>query len=156
REAGRLPHVAGSLLQECARLSGSGLLPLDRPDALARILAERLRIHPNLKWATYGSDDGRFVQATRAGTHTVQTFSHPPENGGIPKEFVLESSGTLRPFVRERVLTTTYDPRTRDWYRRAVQESTRIVWLPPYAFAEGVLGVTSALADSPKAAQVPR
>jgi class 3 adenylate cyclase len=156
RETGRLPQVAGSLLQECARLSAAGLLPLDRPDALARILAERLRSHPNLKWVSYGSDDGRFVGATRAGTNIVLNFSHPAENDGIPKEFVIESSDTLRPFVRERALTNTYDPRTRDWYRRAAQEPTQIVWLPPYAFAEGVLGVTGALADSPKAAQAPR
>src|SRR3974390_1889877 len=156
RETGRLPHIAGDLLQECGRLSAAGLLPLDRPEVLARILAERLRAHPNLKWVSYGSEDGRFVGATRAGTNIVLNFSHPAEDGGVPKEFALEASGTLRPFLRDPPLSTPYDARTRDWYRRAVQEPSHIVWLPPYAFSEGVRGVTGARADSPKEGQAPR
>jgi class 3 adenylate cyclase len=156
RETGRLPHIAGDLLRECGRLSAAGLLPLDRPDVLARTLAERLRIHPSLKWVSYASDDGRFLGATRAGTNIVLNFSHPDENDGIPREFVLEPSGGLRPYLREPALTGAYDPRTREWYRRAVQEPGHIVWLPPYLFAEGVLGVTGALADSPKEGQPAR
>jgi hypothetical protein len=121
--------LPGACCGNAGRLSAAGLLPLERPDVLARILAERLRIHPNLKWVSYGNHDGRFVGATRAGTNIVLNFSHPAENGGIPKEFVLKPSGTLRPFVRGRVLSTTYDPRTRDWYRHAAKEPSRVVWL---------------------------
>src|SRR5262249_11565446 len=54
---------------------------------------------------------------------------------------------TLAPYVSPPSLTAPYEPRTRAWYQHAVAAPPdTIVWMPPYTFAEGVQGITAAVA----------
>src|SRR5262249_17729494 len=54
---------------------------------------------------------------------------------------------TLKPFVGATPIADPYDPRTREWFRKASSASPgSIVWMPPYTFAEGIQGITAASA----------
>jgi class 3 adenylate cyclase len=113
--------------------------------ALARTLSAVLHADPDLQGISFSeSATGRLVGASRVKTDEfVLTIADPRVNGRVLREF---RADTLAPFSRTPPLTKPYDPRTRDWYRRALADPETIVWIPPHAFAEGVVGPTAALA----------
>ncbi len=114
--------------------------------ALARVLAGILQPSSDFQWASYAEEaTGRFVGATRVGPdRLVLNVSAPNENRGVPREVYADS---LEPYRRTPPLTEPYEPRTHEWYRHAAAAAPgTIVWMPPYTFAEGVKGVTAAIA----------
>jgi class 3 adenylate cyclase len=148
REVSRLPRLAETVLRAHHALAERGLLPLHDPAALARMFAGVLQQTRDLAWLSYGDQRTGFFAGANwvGGRELVINLSDPRRDRGVPREFRVADPGELTPFVRDPPLTASYDPRTRPWYRRAVESPTAIVWMPPYRFAEGVTGITAALA----------
>lgn len=122
--------------------------------ALARALAGALQADPDMHWVSYSEEaTGRFMGANRIqGDEFVLNLSDPAQNRGVPHEL---RADTLEPYVRTPPLTTPYEPRTHEWYQRAVLAPPgTIVWMPPYPFAEGVKGITAAVAARDRDHQV--
>jgi adenylate cyclase len=144
REVTQLPRTAAQILRVERRRFESGHHGTRDPVALAGGLAGALQADPDIRWVSYGEANGRFMGAYRlAGEEIVLNVSDPARNGGIPREL---RAATLEPHVQNPPLSQPYDPRTREWYRRAVAAPEAIVWMPPYVFAEGVTGITAATA----------
>jgi adenylate cyclase len=137
--------TAVATLEELRVLAGRGLLPVDDADALGVYLVERLRYLRGLDWISYSeAASGRFTGAwRREDGAVVLNQSAPDRDGGRPTEVVVGADGTRTPFARD--VGDGYDPRERDWYRRAVA-SDEVVWSDPFVFNEGRAGFTAALA----------
>ena len=109
---------------------------------------------PGHTWVSYSEEaTGRFMGANRIrGDEVVLNLSDPGQHRGVPHELRID---TLEPYVRTPPLTAPYEPRTREWYQRTVVAPPgTIVWMPPYAFAEGVKGITAAVAARDRAQNV--
>ena len=109
---------------------------------------------PDMHRVSYSEEaTGRFIGANRLrGDEVVLNLSDPGQNRGVPHELRIE---TLEPYIRTPPLTEPYEPRTREWYQRTVVAPPgTIVWMPPYAFAEGVKGITAAVAARDSAQDV--
>ena len=76
------------------------------------------------------------------GEEIILNVSDPARNGGVPREL---RARTLAPHVQDPPLDKPYDPRKREWYQRAAVTAGAL-WMPPYRFAEGVTGITAAVA----------
>jgi adenylate cyclase len=152
-----LDQVAQAAASEVARLPRSALAVLrferDRfasgrhsndPVTLARELSGALQAVPEFRWVSYGDAAGRFAGAYRLPDgEIILNVSDPRQSRGIPREL---RASTGAPYVQSPPLERPYDPRERDWYRRASAAPDAVVWLPPYVFAEGVTGITAAAA----------
>jgi class 3 adenylate cyclase len=144
REVARLPRTAEQLLRVERQRFESGQYAGREGVALALALAGALQAEPDVQWVSYGGASGRFAGARRSSRQEViLNVSDPARNRGIPSEF---RADTLAPHVQDPPLSRPYDPRGRDWYQQAMANRGAIVWLPPYRFAEGVIGVTAAAA----------
>lgn len=137
--------TAVSTLEELRVLAARGLLPVDDADALGVYLVERLRYLRGMDWISYSeADSGRFTGAWhREDGAVVLNQSAPDRDGGRPVEVVVAADGARAPLARD--LPAAYDPRERDWYRRAI-DSPAVVWSDPFTFNEGRTGFTAALA----------
>jgi class 3 adenylate cyclase len=104
-----------------------------------------LETDPQLQWASYSDEaTGRFAGANRLPhDQVVLNVSDPGIAHGVPREFQLDGR---TPHVRSPPLTEPYEPRTRPFYRRAAAQPGVVVWMPTYVFAEGIKGITAALA----------
>ena len=149
REVSRLPDTAEQILRVQRFRFETGLYLTSDPVALARALAGALQTDPDIQWVSYSEDaTGRFMGGRRLeGSTFILNLSDPQRNGGVPWEL---RADTLAPYERPRPIREAYDPRTRDWYQRAVAQAGTVVWMPPYVFTEGVKGmtVTVAILDS--------
>jgi adenylate cyclase len=145
REVARLPQTAAQVLRIQRYRFESGHYSTDDEIGLARTLAGALQADPDIQWVSYSEDaTGRFMGANRLeGDNFVLNVSDPRQNRGVPREFRVD---TLVPYIRTPPLTEPYEPRTRAWYQRAMTQPGVIVWMPPYVFAEGVKGITAAVA----------
>jgi len=145
REVSRLPNTAEQILRVQRFRFETGLYSTSDPVALARALAGALQTDPDIQWVSYSDDaTGRFMGGRRLeGSTFILNLSDPQRNGGVPWEL---RADTLAPYERPRPNRERYDPRTREWYRRAVVQPGTVVWMPPYVFTEGVKGVTVAVA----------
>ena len=154
REVSRLPTTAAQVLRvQRYRLEHGSYSTADGV-ALARALAGSLQADPDMHWVSYSEEaTGRFIGANRLrGDEVVLNLSDPGQNRGVPHEL---RSDTLEPYIRTPPLTAPYEPRTREWYQRTVVAPPgTIVWMPPYAFAEGVKGITAAVAARDSAQNV--
>ena len=143
-EVERLPIRTARMLRVERQRFESGLYAARDALGLAGALAPTLDGDPALQWVSYGEASGRFMGARRSSpTEIVLNVSDPRRNRGIPSEFRF---GSLEPHLQHPALDKPYDPRTRIWYRRAAAIPDDIVWVGPYPFAEGVTGVTAAVA----------
>ena len=144
REVARMPISARRLLRVLQWRIETRAFPTDAME-IARGLTAILEADPQIQWASYSDDaTGRFAGANRLDDGlVVLNVSDPAIRGGVPREFHVDGRA---PYVRTPALTRPYEPRTRPFYRRAVAEPGVVVWTPPYVFAEGVKGVTAALA----------
>jgi class 3 adenylate cyclase len=109
-------------------------------------MAGALQADPDIYWVSYSEEaTGRFMGAHRTqNDEVILNLSDPSQNRGVPHEL---RADTLEPYVRTPPPTEPYEPRVRAWYQRAVAAPPdTIVWMPPYTFAEGVKGVTAAVA----------
>lgn len=147
REVSRLPRLAETILAAHRSLVLNRVLSTDDSRALALGFAGVLQAAPELAWLSYGDErSGRFAGANRlAGGEILLNLSDPRRNGGVPHELRIDARGGLDPFGRSPPVTEAYDPRVEHWYRKAAG-AAGIVWLPPYDFAEGEIGITAAVA----------
>jgi adenylate cyclase len=116
--------------------------PVTHPKPVLERCITVLRANPGFKWVSYSDRSGLFVGAYRAGSEIRTNQSHLEGTKTIVDEHTVSPDGALVPFKHEE---NTYDPRTRPFYTLAAA-STSGVWTPPYVFAEGVPGVTYAIA----------
>ena len=153
REVSRLPDTAEQILRVQRFRLEKGLYSTSDPVAMARALAGALQTDPDVQWVSYSENStGRFMGARRLkGSTFVLNLSDPERHGGVPWEL---HADTLAPYERPSPMREPYEPRTRDWYRRAVAQPGTVVWMPPYVFTEGVKGVTVAVAITDAARQV--
>jgi signal transduction histidine kinase len=129
------------LLDELSYRAEAGGWDVSDPETIAAYFAERLRFQKNLAWISIGLDEtGCFAGAWLDRTLPVMNISCPDEQGGLPREFIVEADGTR---VRLNRRMTPYDPRTRPWYQTAAQTNT-VVWTDLTPFHEGRMGVTAA------------
>jgi class 3 adenylate cyclase len=146
REVLRLPTTAAQVLRVQRYRLETGYYSTSDAVALAQALAGALQADPDMLWVSYSeAATGRFMGANRIhGDEVVLNLSDPGRQQGVPHEL---RAATLTPYVRTPPLTAPYEPRTRAWYQRAVAAPPdTIVWMPPYTFAEGVQGITAAIA----------
>ncbi|MBV9657805.1 MAG: hypothetical protein JO295_06820 [Verrucomicrobia bacterium] len=131
-------------LLEMQSLGGRGLLPLDDPQRLGALFAERVRYVQTLSWLSYSDlRTGRFIGVWRRDDGAiVLNESSPEENGGHPRETVLFADGTTAPL--ERNLPGGYDPRTKPWFQGALHISG-VFWSDVYTFTEGERGISASL-----------
>ncbi|RYG64158.1 hypothetical protein EON77_20075, partial [bacterium] len=92
-----------------------------------------LRGHPGVAYVSASFPDGGFRGAF-VDSEDVVLFqeSRLAKDGTHMRRFEYTGFENLDPIM---VTKTAYDPRTRDFYRRAVEAGRRI-WTPPYAFFE--------------------
>jgi serine/threonine protein kinase len=131
------------------RLGGIGRL--EGPDVpLARMapeLQDMILAHAGITWVSISYPDGTFRAATREGRDgaiALQESRIDGKNiGGATTAVTWYAlAGTELRVVREE--RTAYDPRTRDFYMRALDAKQR-VWTPPYTFyAKRLTGITCA------------
>ncbi len=107
------PHNTEDLAREARR----GLLPLDRPERLAAVFAERLRDRPELAWIGYGERaGGQYAGATRYESgEIVEYVADPAVNGGVAWQMAVSRDGALS--TPKVVESQPYLVRTRDWFR---------------------------------------
>jgi len=153
REVGRIPQTAAQVLRVQRYRIDTGFYRVSDPMNVARGLAGALHTDRDILWVSYAeAATGRFIGARRVkGDEIVLNLSDPRVNGGVPREYRADTGAA---FVRTPPLTEPYEPRTRDWYRRATAAAGTLVWMPPYIFAEGVKGITAAMAVMDRDGQV--
>ena len=110
------------------------ILDLDKPDPLERYFFEQLRLRPLLAGLYLGNPAGEFFYVMRNNEKEGGTRTKVIRNGPSGREVELT---WRRPdytiFNSERDPQDNYDPRTRGWYRSAVERRGR-VWTEPYIF----------------------
>jgi len=145
QEIGRLLGTADKILPELRGLSRRGLIDLGDLSKLGVTLAELLRPEEDLSWLSYSdAQSGRFIGARRRDDGSVViNQSDPRVENGTPSEYLLGDDG--RRTSLGSLATSGNDPRTRDWYRRAVAAQGRVVWSEPYEFQEGIMGITASV-----------
>ena len=111
------------------------VLTLDRPDQLERYLVNQLRAQPRLQGLYVGTPAGDFFYVMRSnekvegGTRTKIIRSSPQG-----REVALTWRGPDYAAVKNEIDSSdTYDPRTRGWYRSAIEKRGSI-WTEPYIF----------------------
>ena len=154
REVLRLPTTAAQVLRVQRYRLETGYYSTTDAVALAQAQAGALQADPDMQWVSYSEEaTGRFMGAHRIPSdEVVLNLSDPGQDQGVPHEL---RADTLAPYVPTPPLTAPYEPRTRAWYQHAVAAPPdTIVWMPPYTFAEGVQGITAAVAARDEAQQV--
>ena len=145
RQVGRMPRIAAQVMRVQRYRIDTGFYRMNNPMSIARAFAGALETDPDILWISYSeAATGRFIGARRLdGDDSVLNLSDPRVNGGVPREYHAETGAV---FIRKPPLTEPYEPRVRDWYRRGAAGAGSLVWTPPYTFAEGVKGITAAMA----------
>ena len=128
-------------MSQLDELSRNGLLSDDRK-VLGKQLMALLRGKREYSWVSFSGEDGSFTGAHRdlAGKYLLN-FSWIVNGKTRLEEYTVADDGTWT-LVRESD-DHGYDPRTRDFYRIAM-EAGRGRWTSPYVFFEGVPGITYA------------
>ena len=108
---------------------------LDKPDQLERYFFGQLRLQPHLAGLYVGNLAGDFFYVMRSNEKVEGgTRTKVVRIGPQGREVELTWRGPDYAVVkREHDPTDTYDPRTRAWYRSAVERRGR-AWTEPYIF----------------------
>ena len=140
-EVAGLVEAATGVLREQRALVAQGLLPLEDSAALGRRFAERLRQQPQLAWISYGdAERDRFIGATRrADGALLVNHSDAAIDGGRPSEAVAQADGSWLQAAGEK--KKPYSVAAQRWFADALGTDA-IVVTGPYAFAEGLTGLT--------------
>jgi len=134
-------ETAPRVTDEFAAQARRGALPLDRPEQLAAIFAERLRAEPRLAWIGYAEiATGRYVGATRdSGGEIVEYLADPQVSGGMPQQYAVAPDGTRS---RPRIVDTApYLVLTKGWFKLGIA-SPGPACTDFHQFTEGGLGIT--------------
>lgn len=128
---------------------------LDTRLALLRPFAQALRDNPKLGSLYLGYDDGDFFMVRPLRSEALkQRFDAPPgaafqvwsiERGATGTEaHYLFYDGSLNQLSRRQHLEERYDPRTRDWFKRARADGGQITTAPYLFFSTEEIGTTLA------------
>ena len=111
------------------------ILGPDNPDPLERYFFGQLRLRPLLTGLYVGNPAGEFFYVMRSNEKVGGgTRTKVIRNGPLGREIELTWRGPDYALVKsERDPADTYDPRTRGWYRSAVERRGR-AWTEPYIF----------------------
>jgi serine phosphatase RsbU (regulator of sigma subunit) len=134
---------AVSLARSLEQMGPRGLALRDS-DRMALQLADLLRVNPNITWISFSDPEGTFTGAYRRGDGGICiNQSHIAGGKTALLEQLVDVDGHKQ-LVRQEA-DSGYDPRTRPFYRTAV-EARGLVWLPPYIFYEqGIPGISCAV-----------
>ena len=146
QEVGRLLGTADKVLPELKALAVRGLIDVSDLSKLGVTLAELLRSEEDLTWLSYTeARSGRFIGARRRDDGSVVLNQSDPQiDNGRPTEYLLGVDGSKTSLGL--LATSGDDPRTREWYRNAVDALGRVVWSEPHGFQGGGLGLTASIA----------
>lgn len=135
-------------IQATQHLISTNVLTRDRPEQLVRYLHDQLRLWPQFAGLYVGFPDGGFYYVMRDneesanGTRT-KVISYPAGQREVTLTWRDPGYSTVR---TARDPQDTYDPRTRPWYRAAL-EKDGVVWTEPYIFfTSRKPGITAAVA----------
>lgn len=140
---GFLGNVTGEL--EILRDWGEdGLLSLDDPGRLTRLLVPVLRAHPQIASAIVADETGRehLLVHERGGTWRERLLVA----GASGRQAHWREWSDTKPEPLERREQTDYDPRQRPWFRGAQAAAGELHWTEPYVFyASDATGLTAAV-----------
>ncbi|PLX41644.1 MAG: hypothetical protein C0608_04610 [Deltaproteobacteria bacterium] len=103
--------------------------------SLERYFFDQLTIHPHLAGIYFGNPKGDFFYVSRndskvPGGFRTKIIRNTPEGWDVELRWREDDYTFLG---RDHTPEDTYDPRTRPWYKK-VMEQRRIVWTSPYIF----------------------
>jgi len=133
----------------------AGLLDSDGPAALNRLLVPLLQVHPQITSVMLADGRGREYLLLRSGERWLNRVTRRDEWGSRTR-WLEWSEQAPEPLETWRDLD--YDPRTRPWYRGALEArgsgTDGIHWTEPYTFfTTKDPGVTASLAFGPQDGQ---
>lgn len=131
---------AGRLADSLARRIERGTLSVEKPEALAILLADSLRFESGIAWIGFGYADGRFAGAWIDGREVFVNLSWPA--AGPPMEWRIRPDGSWSREDRPN-LPQGFDARLRPWFQIAMESSGK-AWTSPYFFATGEPGISVA------------
>jgi adenylate cyclase len=134
-------NVGPKITVDLAAAARRGLLTLDNPHLLAGLLAERVRVHPELSWIGYGdAASGRYVGATRwEDGEIVEYIADPAVDGSMPKQVAVAEDGTESP--PKFAETKPYFVAARPWFQAALAKPG-LSWTPFEKMTTGGYGIT--------------
>ncbi|HEX5213072.1 MAG TPA: cache domain-containing protein [Pseudolabrys sp.] len=111
------------------------VLGLDKPDQLERYFINQLRAQPRVQGLYVGTPAGDFFYVMRSNEKAEGgTRTKVIRSAAQGREVALTWRGPDGAAIKnEPDPADTYDPRTRGWYRSAVEKRGR-VWTEPYIF----------------------
>lgn len=136
-------ELAPRITSELAAQAERGALPLDQPEKLVAMFAERLRANPELAWIGYGDlSTGRYIGATRwrfDSDEVVEYVADPQIANAMPSQFAVARDGSRSTpsYVEDKPYLVT----TKDWFKLGMG-TPGPVWSAFYQFTSGGLGIT--------------
>jgi adenylate cyclase len=129
------------IVTELAAAASRGALPLDDRERLVAILAEILRVNPQLAFIGYGNQEGGwYVGAGRSAKGEIVEYSADPSvNGSVPAEAIVAADGARSPSTVSDL--PPYFAITRPWFKEGMAVAGP-VWSSFYRFTTGVTGIT--------------
>jgi serine phosphatase RsbU (regulator of sigma subunit) len=107
-----------------------GLLPLESPLQVNRMLMPMMREFPQISTIVLADAHGRETMLLRRGDTWVNRHSHPQLWGSRARWMTWRDGGEVTEAWRE----TGYDARTRPWFQGAMAAPGRNHWTRPYEF----------------------
>lgn len=133
REVTRMLEAADRLLPGLRDLSDHALINVTDSNQLGMFVAEQLRQEESVSAISFSnSANGGYTSAWR------------DKDGAVVVNQSASQFGNGKP-IQANPLS---DPRTKSWYRTAVEAGGRTAWTKPYALDDGTLGVTACIAAS--------
>jgi diguanylate cyclase (GGDEF)-like protein len=121
----------------------SDVLDVRNQSRFETYLLEQLRVTPHLTGMYLGRSDGSFLFARRESTgFSVKTIGFANQKRRVQ---VAHFDSDLEPTRTETFPNDTYDPRSRPWYKQALERGA-LIWTGPYVFFTSQKpGITTAL-----------
>jgi adenylate cyclase len=134
-------NVGPKITVDLAAVAQRGLLRLDDPHLLTALLAERVRVHPELSWIGYGdAASGRYIGATRwEDGEIVEYIADPAVDGSMPQQVAVAEDGTESP--PKFTETKPYLVADRPWFKEGLA-NPGLYWTAFYKMVTGGYGIT--------------
>jgi signal transduction histidine kinase/CheY-like chemotaxis protein/HPt (histidine-containing phosphotransfer) domain-containing protein len=145
-----------AIVAQALDIGDSDLTKPEFLNAFQAIATATVKTQKRISGAYAGLPDGSFYMSTELRPDTLRTLgiTEVPDNAILRRvidrstpetsDQWLYQDALSRTWTRSRAAPRDYDPRTRPWYRAAL-EANRAIWTDPYIFAAaGELGITYA------------
>lgn len=127
-------NPAAAAAELAARLAQNRVIASDNPALLEQLLFQQLQIAPKFAGLYYGGQDGSFVMVMRSPDEAGPFRSKIITNhDGQRKVDLIWRNDDFTEAKRASDPSDTFDPRTRPWYRQALEKQDTI-WTDPYIF----------------------